>query len=535
MPQDGTIRVWDLETGKARRIVWDPNRRDQQAGRSRDHSRLFNDWDTQLVWSLAVAPDGSWLASGRSGGLAPENVQFWNPMSGRLLDTIITGTSGLRTMGVDPGGAWLAVSSRQNWGGENVVLILDTKSRKVLHTLAGHAAEVTMIAVAADGEWLASASGAITSDSEVRIWNPRTGELIDTLVGHAGQVNALAVAPDNSWLASAGGSVIDDCSVRIWSVGAEADGRRTSSTSDVRALELVSARSWLASVGGLRDDTAVEIWDVDTGEHLRTLDRNGLADTLAAPHDGSWLAVAGFGSGDTHIWDPATGRKLRTLHGHDGPIAALTVSPDASWLAAGGQVIDHQTRIWQPDSGELLWIPARGLPGGCQGHGICAGRILACRRGWRMENGGVRIWEIETRRRPHTLPDATDAVQSLAATAGGTRLVSAGSDGLVMKGRLQPCSTEGRSPAEKPCLRQGPNIGSRRARPLLPSRRGSLPFATQRSATDRVIWTRTVLAKPATAVGAARCQRPRPPPTTRSPRTSGTTSPGRPSPPGRLG
>jgi WD40 repeat protein len=75
---------------------------------------------TNEVFALAVAPDGSWLASaGRD-----ETVRIWDPA---------TGTVG--------------------------------------HTLTGHTDWVGTLAVAPDGSWLASAS----ADGTVRIWDPVTG------------------------------------------------------------------------------------------------------------------------------------------------------------------------------------------------------------------------------------------------------------------------------------------------------------------------------------------------------------------------
>jgi WD40 repeat protein len=78
------------------------------------------------VWALAVAPDGSWLASADGGG----KVRIWNPITG-----------------------------------------------VIRHTLNGHDSWVQALAVAPDGSWLASTG----NDGQVRIWDPTTGTALTSL------------------------------------------------------------------------------------------------------------------------------------------------------------------------------------------------------------------------------------------------------------------------------------------------------------------------------------------------------------------
>ena len=72
---------------------------------------------------------------------------------------------------------------------------------------------MTTVAIAPDGDWLASAS----EDGTVRIWDPATGQQRTVLQGHDGAVMAVAIAPDGRWLASVG----RDATVRIWDLTAD--------------------------------------------------------------------------------------------------------------------------------------------------------------------------------------------------------------------------------------------------------------------------------------------------------------------------
>jgi WD40 repeat protein len=95
------------------------------------------------------------------------------------------------------------------------VRIWDPHTGQTRHTLTGHTADVTAMAVAPDGSWLATGSSYGGSDDDMRIWDPHTGHTRHTLTG-AGSVTAMAVAPDGTWLAT----VARDATVRVWDVEA---------------------------------------------------------------------------------------------------------------------------------------------------------------------------------------------------------------------------------------------------------------------------------------------------------------------------
>ncbi|MEU3622775.1 NB-ARC domain-containing protein [Amycolatopsis coloradensis] len=114
-------------------------------------------------------------------------------------------TDTVRALAIAPDGTWIASA-----GDDMTILFWDMQDGRNLAAVKGHARPVRTLAVAPDGTWLVSAG----DDQDIRLWDVGTRRQISTLVGHTQPVRALAVAPDGHWLAS----VSDDQTVRIWDI-----------------------------------------------------------------------------------------------------------------------------------------------------------------------------------------------------------------------------------------------------------------------------------------------------------------------------
>ena len=148
------------------------------------------------VNAVAIAPDGTWLATAGGDG----TVRTW-AADGTPRATLTGHDGPVNAVAIAPDGTWLATAS-----GDGTVRTwaADGTPRA---TLTGHDGAVHAVAIAPDGTWLATASG----DGTVRTW-AADGTPRATLTGHHGPVNAVAIAPDGTWLATAGG----DRTVRTW-------------------------------------------------------------------------------------------------------------------------------------------------------------------------------------------------------------------------------------------------------------------------------------------------------------------------------
>jgi len=89
-------------------------------------------------------------------------------------------------------------------------------------------------------------------------------------------------------------------------------------------------------VSGSPDDKTIKIWDVSTGQEIKSLftDSDGVDDLRISP-DGKQIIFSSFElPGIIRIWDINTGKKLRTfLSFSHGPVESMDLSPDGRQIA----------------------------------------------------------------------------------------------------------------------------------------------------------------------------------------------------------
>jgi WD40 repeat protein len=104
-----------------------------------------------------------------------------------------------------------------------------------------------------------------------------------------------------------------------------------------------SADGTLAATPGREE---VHVWEIATGRVLHSLPC-GMPYGFTLSADGTF-AVTGGWDGLLRVWDLRSGRCLRTLEGHEAPIAGIELSPDSTLLATAD--LGSALRVW-----ELAW------------------------------------------------------------------------------------------------------------------------------------------------------------------------------------
>ncbi|MFB8000210.1 NB-ARC domain-containing protein [Streptomyces sp. NPDC056002] len=364
---------------------------------------------TEKVASVAIAPDGTWLATGGS----DRTVRIWDRVSGTCTATLTGHTSAVHSVAIAPDGTWLATSDSAR-----TVRIWDRVSGTCTATLTGHTRSVNSVAIAPDGTWLATGD---SLDHKVRIWDRASGTCTATLTGHTSAVNSVAIAPDGTWLATGA----SDHEVRIWDHASGAcTAILTGHTSTVHSVAIAPDGTWLATGGD--SDREVRIWDRASGTCTATLTGHATTvNSVAIAPDGTWLATGGgIGDHKVRIWDPASGTCTATLTDHTSSVESVAIAPDGSWLASGSY--DETVRIWDREAADRTSSGAGRI-------GWVESVAIAPDTTWVATTGGdydrkVRIWDLASGTCTSTLTGHTGWIDSVAIAPDGTWLASTGPD-----------------------------------------------------------------------------------------------------------
>jgi WD40 repeat protein len=215
---DGTVRLWDVETGQVIR------------------SSFMAEGDT-----VAFSPDGATFASADW-----DVIRLWDTRRWQLIGAPIEASDGpIRSVAFSPDGTLLAAA-----GGGNVLLWNVRTQKAIGEPLVGHY-EVRSVAFSPDGAMLASGA----EDRTVRLWDVRTRQAIGPPLNHDNVVWGVVFSPDRITLASAG----ERGTVRIWDLDARQEIARVVHDEHFSSIAFSPDGATLAAGG----DTIV-LWDTRT-------------------------------------------------------------------------------------------------------------------------------------------------------------------------------------------------------------------------------------------------------------------------------
>jgi hypothetical protein len=99
-------------------------------------------------------------------------------------------------------------------------------------------------------------------------------------------------------------------------------------------------------LSGSYDDT-LRLWDVNTGDCLRTFEGHTNAVTSVNLSGDGRYVLSGSDDKTLRLWDVETGECLRTFEGHTGNVTSVCLSSDSCYALSGSY--DKTIRLWQLD------------------------------------------------------------------------------------------------------------------------------------------------------------------------------------------
>ena len=172
-------------------------------------------------------------------------------------------------------------------------------------------------------------------------------------------------------------------------------------------------------------DKSIKIWDVETGELVRTLEgHTGIVLSVCYSPDNKQIA-SGSADQSIKIWNAETGKLVRTLDGHTNWVHSVCYSPDDKRIASGS--FDQSIKIWDTETGKLI----RTL----DGHTDWVRSVCYSPDNKRIASGSadnsIKIWDAETGQLVRTLVGHTDMVLSVCYSPDNKRIASGSADNSI--------------------------------------------------------------------------------------------------------
>ena len=391
---DGTLRLWDIESGKElRRLVGHEDRvlgallfPDGKKALSWSHDRTLRLWDIETGKEIRRFEghedevNGAFLFPGGKKALSWSNdwtLRLWDIRTGEEIRRFEGHKGSVNGALIFPDGekalSWSQDGTLRLWGIEN---------GKKIRRLKGHKSSVEGALLFPDAKKALSWSW----DNTLRLWDIERGKEIRRFEGHEGSVLRVLLFPDGtkalSWST--------DKTLRLWDIENGMEIRRFEGHEYWFSGVLVfpdgkKALSW-------SDDKTLRLWDIENGDVIRRFKghRASVNGALIFP-DGK-KALSWSRDGTLRLWDIENGMEIRSFEGHEDSVLRVLLLPEGKKALSWS--MDNTLRLWDIESGKEI-RRFEGHEDWILGAHLFPHRKIAL--SWSTDKT-FRIWDIETGR-----------------------------------------------------------------------------------------------------------------------------------------
>lgn len=302
-----------------------------------------------------------------------------------------------------PNGEYLAVAASIG------IWIYDMETYQEIALITGTEGHINSVAFSPDGNTIVGGS----QDGYVYFWNVNTWERSKILSSNVNWINSVVFSPDGNTIASSGGTyegtepVID-----LWNF--HTDELLRSFGGPYAPLSISLSPDGKTLIGGEKYKKGIFVWNVDTGELLKTLmghDEFESINSIVFSPDGKIIASASDDK-TVRLWNFHTGLLIQTLK-HIAQVKDVVFSADGKTLISAG---DDGIRIWNSntaESNDFIEIPAVSIVFSLDGRTFVS-----------ASSDGIRVWDAHTKELLKTIEGYSGSVSSVAYSPDGNTIVS---------------------------------------------------------------------------------------------------------------
>jgi WD40 repeat protein len=375
---DGTLRLWDLESGE---------------------SLLIFEGHTDGVTGAAISPDGKHAVSAS----ADKTLRLWDLQSGECLRSFKGHTDRVETVAISKDGRYVISGSA-----DKTLRVWDLKCGECLHTFEGHTNTVTGVAITPDGSQAVSVSW----DGTLRTWDLQSNLSLSVIETHIWGVTGIAFSPDGrcAMLASM------KKTLALWDLQSGACLRIFEGHTDMVNAVVIS-QNGMHAVSASNDNT-LRLWDLKSGESLRIFEghKDLILDVAISP-DGEH-AVSACKDKTLRLWDLQGGNDTPMLEGHTKQVTAVAISPDGKHAISASQ--DITLRLWDLQSGKSLRT--------FEGYAELVHSVAISpdgRHAISTSGSSLRMWDLQGGKSLYTIEGRSDTVTGMAISSDGRYYMSA--------------------------------------------------------------------------------------------------------------